>query len=213
MGRPADIECVLFDFDGVIADTEPLGVELLVERFGAIGVDVSVEEIEALTGTAGDEPFQGVLDAHHSTRTVAELFPDGTGNRAVYREMDIEPLPGIVDLIRGLRARGILVGLVSQTPTCDVMYALDRFRMTSLYDTIVCGDMIERFKPDPQPYERAMGFLDVAPGRTVVFEDSPTGIASARAAGTYVIGFRGGSIVQDTSAADESIDSFEGFSL
>ena len=213
MGRPADIECVLFDFDGVTADTEPLGVELLVERFGAIGVDVSVEEIEALTGTAGDEPFQGVLDAHHSTRTVAELFPDGTGNRAVYREMDIEPLPGIVDLIRGLRVRGILVGLVSQTPTCDVMYALDRFRMTSLYDTIVCGDMIERFKPDPQPYERAMGFLGVAPGRTVVFEDSPTGIASARSAGTYVIGFRGGSIVQDTSAADESIDSFEGFSL
>ena len=67
--------------------------------------------------------------------------------------------------------------------------------------------------PDSQPYERAMGFLGVAPGRTVVFEDSPTGIASARAAGTYVIGFRGGSIVQDTSAADESIDSFEGFSL
>ena len=127
--------------------------------------------------------------------------------------MDIEPLPGIVDLIRGLRARGILVGLVSQTPTCDVMYALDRFRMTSLYDAIVCGDMIERFKPDPQPYERAMGFLGVAPERTVVFEDSPTGIASACAAGTYVIGFRGGSIVQDTSAADESIDNFEGFSL
>ena len=183
MGRPADIECVLFDFDGVTADTEPLGVELLVKRFRAIGVDVSVEEIEALTGTAGDEPFQQILVAHHSTRTITELFSAGAGNQTIYREMDIEPSPGIVDLIRGLRARGVLVGLVSQTPTCDVMFALDRFRMTTLYDAIVCGDMIERFKPDPQPYERAMGFLGVAPGRTVVFEDSPTGIVSARAAG------------------------------
>jgi len=85
--------------------------------------------------------------------------------------------------------------------------------MTSLYDAIVCGDMVERFKPDPQPYQRAMGFLDADPARTVVFEDSPTGIASARAAGTYVIGYRGGSLSQDTSEADESIDTFEGFSL
>ena len=87
MGRPADIECVLFDFDGVTADTETLGIDLLIERFGAIGVDVSVEEIEALTGTAGDEPFQGVLDAHHSTRTVAGPFPDGAGNGAGSRGM------------------------------------------------------------------------------------------------------------------------------
>ena len=105
---PIPVEDCYAALTWVVGHAETLGIDLLIESFKALGVDVSVEEIEALTGTAGDEPFQGVLDAHHSTHTVAELFPDGTGNRAVYREMDIEPLPGIVDLIRGLRARGIV---------------------------------------------------------------------------------------------------------
>jgi len=213
MGRPTTIECVLFDFDGVTADTEALSVQLLIKQFQAIGVNPSVEELEALAGTAGDDSLQQILDAHHSSRTVAELFADNAANGAVYRRMDIKPSPGVVDLVRAIRARGILVGLVSQTLTCQIIYALNRFGMTSLYDAIVCGDMVERFKPNPQPYQRALGFLGASPASTIVFEDSPTGIASARAAGTYVIGYRGGSLSQDTSEANESIDTFEGFSL
>ena len=141
MGRPTTIECVLFDFDGVTADTEALSVQLLIKQFQAIGVNPSVEELEALAGTAGDDSLQQILDAHHSSRTVAELFADNAANGAVYRRMDIKPSPGVVDLVRAIRARGILVGLVSQTLTCQIIYALNRFGMTSLYDAIVCGDM------------------------------------------------------------------------
>ncbi len=69
-------------------------------------------------------------------------------------------------------------------------------------DAIVGGDMVERPKPAPDPWLAAMGFLGVTPAETVAVDDTPTGIRSAKAAGLYVVGFKGSEIVQDTSAAD-----------
>ena len=89
-----------------------------------------------------------------------------------------------------------------------ILTALARLGILSRFDAIVCGDMVENRKPAPDPYLRAMELLGVRPSACVAVEDSPTGIASAKAAGCYVIAYTGCDIVQDVSAADEVINSF-----
>ena len=73
--------------------------------------------------------------------------------------------------------------------------------------------MVERHKPDPLCYERSLANLGISARDAVAFEDSPTGIAAAKAAGLYVVGFEGSVIDQDTSAADVTLGSFVGARL
>ena len=76
---------------------------------------------------------------------------------------------------------------------------------------VICGDMVSRRKPDPEPYREAMGRLGAAPEECIVIEDSPVGIQAGKAAGAAVIGFRGSGIHQDTSQADYQLDTFSDF--
>ena len=78
---------------------------------------------------------------------------------------------------------------------------------------IVCGDMVTRCKPDPEPYRRALELLGVAPEHAIVVEDSPAGAAAGRAAGCHVIAYGGCSLERDVPAADETIGSFVGLEL
>ena len=77
----------------------------------------------------------------------------------------------------------------------------------------VGGDMVERTKPAPDPWFRAMEFLGVDASQTIAIDDTAVGIGSAHAAGLYVVGFKGSEIAQDTSSADEELADFASFDL
>ena len=133
-----------------------------------------------------------------------------------YRTYSQAPLalePGARELVSSLRNRGVAVALVSTTVARCVLTALDRLRALDLFDVVVTGDMVERRKPHPDPYLRALDLLGVGAGEAVAVEDSPAGIASAHAAGLHAIGYSGCSLGQDLSAADEVVDSYLGFIL
>ena len=214
MTRPEAIECVLFDFDGVIADTEPLGLELDQEAYRALGLDVSIEDAMRIIGTDG----VGVVSQILAEYGRPDLGPQDF--RAHHRKLDIiyarlleEPMKGAREVLIRLRELPVHVGLVSTTIARNLLFALDRLGLLSYFDAIVAGDMVERLKPAPDPWLTAMRLLGAAPETTVAIDDSPTGIASAHAAGLYVVGFKGGSIVQDTSSANEELDGFDHLSL
>lgn len=205
--RPEPLEAALFDFDGVCADTEPLGIQLDREVYAQFGVDPTPEELLAMVGTTGEETIPWVFARHGMDVTAAEFWARRRDNSLIYRELSLEPMPGAVEALMGLRMRGILCALVTTTSSDNINFALNRLGMQRLFDVLVCGDMVMRHKPEPEPYLAAVATLGVDPGRCIVVEDSPTGIASAKAAGLYTIGFAGLTIHQDTSAADETIQS------
>ena len=92
--------------------------------------------------------------------------------------------------------------------------ALNRLGMTHLFDAVVCLDMVKNIKPEPDLYLSALSFLGVDAEECIAFEDSPSGIAAAHAAGIYTVGYSGGQIVQDLSTADNVISSWsEAFTL
>jgi HAD superfamily hydrolase (TIGR01509 family) len=94
--------------------------------------------------------------------------------------------PGARELVEAVRAAGIPTALVTNTQRALVRVAFGPV-LDELFDVSVCGDEVRQPKPHPEPYAAAAALLGVDPGHTVAIEDSPTGAASAEAAGCAVL--------------------------
>lgn len=213
MTRPSRIDAVLFDFDGTLCDTEGKNLELVHDILHQLGAPASMDELTVLCGGDDRLTVPPLLERYGSPATIDDYEALRDGCYRTYAEAELELEPGARDLIGSLRARGAAVGLVSTTAARCLLTALDRLRALDLFDAIVSGDMVSRRKPDPEPYLRAAELLGVEPAHAVVVEDSATGIAAARAAGCYVIGYSRVAVGQDQSAADEVVDSLVGLGL
>jgi HAD superfamily hydrolase (TIGR01509 family) len=98
------------------------------------------------------------------------------------------PMPGAAELVRELRGRGVPVAVASNTPGRLVRAALAAADVAQLFEVVVTADGVAEPKPSPDVYLRACELLGASPAAAIGLEDSPTGVAAARAAGMYVIG-------------------------
>ena len=203
------IKCVLFDFDGVIADTETSNFEYYRKAFLYFGVELSDEDINKLIGTVVPKYEKVLLARAPRPVTHEELAKKKAEIGNTYEDGELCPAAGVKELIAKLRRRGIRTAIVSSTYTKLIVTALNRMGMTDLFDLILCGDMYSRAKPDPEGYLTAMRYLNAEPEECVVVEDSPNGIQAGKSSGAYVIAYAGNAIKQDVSRADRVISSFE----
>lgn len=213
MARPGRIDAVLFDFDGTLCNTEVVNLRLVQGVLRQMGAEVSLGELEVLTGGEDRVTVPSILERHHVAGTIDDYERLRDNCYRTYAEAPLTLEPGALDLLDSLRARGTKVGLVSMTVARCILTGVARLRILDRFDVVVCGDMVSRRKPAPDPYLRAAELLGVDPAHCIAVEDSPTGICSAKAAGCHVIAYTGCDIVQDVSAADEVIDSFVGLAL
>ena len=213
MTRPHRLEAVLFDFDGTLCNTEVENLRLVQDVLRQMGAEVPMAELEVLTGGEDRVTVPPILERHGVAGTIDDFERLRDECYRTYAEADLVLEPGSLELLDGLRERGAKVGLVSMTVARCILTGAARLGILNRFDAIVCGDMVSRRKPAPDPYLRAAELLGVDPARCVAVEDSPTGIASAKAAGCHVIAYTGCDIVQDVSAADEAVSSFLGLEL
>lgn len=206
--------CVLFDFDGVIANTESRNAAYLGRALRQYGIVLSDADRQAMIGV-NDRTVLADLLARAGAPIAPEAFLEARrrlGNS--YEDGSIRPMPGVRKLLCSIRGAGLKIGLVSSTSTRLIIAALNHMDMIRLFDGIVCGDMVERHKPEPDAYQLAMRFLGVRPEECVVIEDSTVGIHAGHAAGAFVIAYRGSGIAQDVHEADCVMNNFsEYFSL
>jgi HAD superfamily hydrolase (TIGR01509 family) len=179
---------VLFDMDGLLVDSEPLWFEAERAVMTRLGGQWGERDQEALLG--------GSLDRTVSWLLAKAARPVTAGRRDVARWLVAEmaglirarglPLqPGAAGLLAGLAAEGVPYALVTAS-SWEIMRAV--LAVTGLsFGVTVCGEDVRRTKPDPEPYLLAATRLGAPPAGCVVLEDSPTGIAAARAAGCPVI--------------------------
>lgn len=201
----------LFDFDGVIADTETSNKEFLEKALAVFGVTLTDEERMSLVGTNDPHRIERFLSRANRTVTMEEYRAQRVVSGNTYENGDIAPMPGLISLLRDFRSKGIRTAVVSMTSLRLISIGLERMGMTDLFDTVIGGDMVTNHKPNPEPYQMAMERLGARPEECIVFEDSPVGISAGKAAGAFVVGYTGASIQQDTSEADCVLDCFPDF--
>lgn len=208
MMRPDPVQNVLFDFDGVCADTESLGLRLDREAYEWFGIQPTDEEMRTLVGTTGLESIPAVFRRHGMEVSAGEFWSHRRDNSTIYRDLPLEPTAGIVGFLRGLRGRGIGTALVTTTAAYDINFALNRLGMQPLFDAVITGDMVARHKPNPDPYLAGIESLGASADSCVAIEDSAVGIHAAKSAGLYTLAYVGGPIPQDTHEADEEFADF-----
>ena len=186
---PQPLEAVIFDFDGVILDSETpeyeshrriyerCGAALTVDEWcGAIGIWTEGHDdrrFETLCERAANAPSR---DAYHAERR--RIFDD-----LVPRE----PMRGIRDLLLALADAGIPAAIASTAPARWVVSAAERIGIRPLVRTVVTSDDVPRRKPAPDVYLEAARRLGADPAHAVAIEDSGPGITSAKAAGMTAI--------------------------
>jgi HAD superfamily hydrolase (TIGR01509 family) len=204
---PDRFRAVVFDMDGLLLDTEVVWQRAEEDLFRRYGQVFSMEDKLAVIGTSADHTAAYFVKrlgqpADRGLALVDELLEE------MHAELQrqVAGRPGAVELIERLRGRTRL-GLASNSPRRLVDAALATARLADAFDAIVTSDEAA-FKPAPDLYLLACERLGVAPADALALEDSPSGIAAAKAAGLTCI-----AVPQfaetDVSAADRVIDSLE----
>lgn len=212
--RPQDLRYALFDFDGVIADTEPLYLELDRVALAKLGYEATNADLRSFLGHPSERRAPELL-AEHGIEATAAQFVEARGSvSCIYGSELLEPSAGLEALWEWLHERGVRVGVVSSTHVADLVLALNRWNLLRLVDVVVGRELVSATKPNPDPYLTALGYLapelshEEAASYALAVEDSPVGLRAAQAAGIHAIAFTGNSVEQDTSMADERCESF-----
>ena len=183
---PAALRAVLFDMDGLLVDSEPLWFEAERAVMARLGGQWGEADQQALIGGSLDRTVSRLLAkaaAPASREDVARWLVAEMAALIGARGLQLQP--GAGPLLAGLDAAGVPYALVTASSRA-IMEAV--LTVTGLsFEVTVCGEDVRRAKPDPEPYLLAAAGLGVPPAGCVVLEDSPTGVAAARAAGCPVI--------------------------
>jgi len=209
------IEALLFDFDGLLVDSESVAFQTWQEAYREHGAELAVERWAAAIGTIG-----GFDPLEHLEESLGRAIDREAVERA-QREREhalavMQPFrPGVVDYLTEARKRGIRVAIVSSSSNAWIAGHLERLDTVDGWACIVCanGDAA-RAKPRPTLYLEALDDLGVAPEAAIAFEDSPNGVAAARAAEIFCVAVPNSVTAQlDLSEADLLVESLEAISL
>jgi HAD superfamily hydrolase (TIGR01509 family) len=185
-GDDGGLQAVLFDMDGLLIDSERLWLEVEIETMAWLGGPWGPEEQRRLVGSSLDRASAFMLElsgADVPAREVRRRLLDGMAERLT---SGVSMMPGAKDLLIEVRDAGVPAALVSSSFRVLVDPALDAVGR-EFFAFSVAGDEVTRTKPDPEPYLTAVARLGADPGRCVVLEDSPAGVAAAEAAGCVTV--------------------------
>jgi phosphoglycolate phosphatase/beta-phosphoglucomutase len=196
------LRAILFDFNGVLVDDEPIHLEIFQRVLAEEGISLSAEDYYAhYLGFDDRACFAAVLGKAGEAPTVPRLMRLIARKASYYQERirrDGYPFfPGAVDLVRSLAARGTMLGVVSGALREEVEGALRQAGLLDLFKVLVTAEDVEAGKPDPEGYLRALEALNsqaplperlLHPHEVLAVEDSPAGLVAATEVGLPTLG-------------------------
>ncbi|HVZ79405.1 MAG TPA: HAD family hydrolase [bacterium] len=182
------MDLLIFDFDGLILDTESADFQATSELYASHGVELPLELWARNVGTQnGHFDVYGYLE-ERSGKALDHAKVRQERHRRVLELLEpMPPRPGVVEYFEEARRQKITLALASSSPQDWVMGHLARLDLSHWFHSIRTANDVENVKPHPELYELTLMFMGVRPERAMAFEDSPNGIAAARAAGVYCV--------------------------
>jgi HAD superfamily hydrolase (TIGR01509 family) len=208
------LDALIFDFDGLILDTETPEVLVWRELYREYGQVYSEEQWNHAIGRGAEEVKEGpleVLDQLVGGGLDLEEVDSIRKKRLMNMIYAEQPRRGVTPLLKEAKSLGIRLGVASSSKHWWVDGHLQRLGLFQYFDHIVCADDVLRAKPYPDLYLKAASLLKVGLDEAIAFEDSPNGIASAVGAGIFVIAVPNSQTSSlDLSAANVRFDSLDG---
>lgn len=193
------VRAVLFDFDGVLVDSERLHYEALVHALRERGMDLSWDDFkEGCIGVPDRDAIKWALRCNEKDdddEKVSEILRRKTEIYDAWLADRLPAVDGMVDVVRAL-AQKFVLAVVSGSPRYQIETVLSREGVGELFSVVIGCEDYQKGKPDPAPFLLAMEKLNefvsppLRPHECLVVEDSPAGIQSARKAGMKCIAIR-----------------------
>lgn len=214
------IQAVIFDCDGVLVDTEPLHYRAFQEVLDPLGLGHSYEDY--LDRYIGFDDRDAFLEAFREgcrsldPEELAQLI--GAKEKVLQGliEQGIPSFPGVADLVRDLSSRGIPLAVASGALRREVEAFVRGLGLAGHFPVIVAADDVERSKPDPETYLKALECLGQSlapealdPRCCLAIEDTPAGIQAAREAGLVVVGVTNSFPAEQLDGADRIVASLQ----
>ncbi|EIT85997.1 HAD-superfamily hydrolase [Fictibacillus macauensis ZFHKF-1] len=181
------IKAVVFDFDGLIMDTETKIYDAIQEIFVDHDAHMPVELWQKCIGTQGFlDPYE-YLENEISSTVDRESLRQRHHQRVLEMLEDEGALPGVEDYMKAAKELGLKIALATSSTNEWVTNHLEKLQLLHYFDCIKTSNDVEKVKPDPALYRQAVQCLGVAPQEAIAFEDSVNGAKAAKAAGLYCV--------------------------
>jgi HAD superfamily hydrolase (TIGR01509 family) len=182
------IKGLIFDFDGLLVETEAPAFQAWQEIFAEYGCDLPLTAwAQRIGGTNGAFDPCDLLEQHIKRPVDRERLIQRRWQRKCELCAELPLLPGVNDYLTAARALGLKLGLASSSSRRWVEDHLDRLGLRATFDCVVCADEVRRLKPDPELYERTLVCLGLRAAEVLAIEDSPNGVRAARGAGLFCV--------------------------
>jgi HAD superfamily hydrolase (TIGR01509 family) len=180
------IQTIIFDMDGVLADSEPLWTDIDAAFLKNFGITYQGEHKLQVMGKSFPLSSQFYKEHYQLPQPVAELVQLRVEAAREFYATQIDLFPHVPQVLAKLREMHLQIGLATSTVRECALPLLERHDIKKYFSKITTGDEVERGKPYPDIYLRAAGKLCVEPANALVVEDSPAGIEAGQCAGMQV---------------------------
>ncbi len=204
------MKAIIFDFDGVIVDSEYHWDAHSLEVYREFVPTFTKDDDMKLKGRSTPDIYKMLIQNYGLTMPL-EKYQEIIGKFAhrIYSEWT-KPLPGVIELVERLQKRSIPFGIASSSRHKWIDTALERFNLTNIFNPIVTAEDVGIGKPDPAVYREAARQMGFAPEDCIAIEDSTNGLRSAKGAGMKCIAMHHTEgYIQDLSEADLVIEHFD----
>jgi HAD superfamily hydrolase (TIGR01509 family) len=182
------IKALIFDFDGIIIDSETPELTVWQEAFAAHGRELAMELWADVVGRPVTHfNFYNYFREHINPAVDVEALRRSNRARVVSLTLQQPILPGVESYLRDATKLGLRVGVASSSSRSHVLGHLARLGLMEYFQVAKCFEDTDDHKPDPAPYQAVLDHLGISGYEAVAFEDSPNGVTSAKAAGIFCV--------------------------
>jgi HAD superfamily hydrolase (TIGR01509 family) len=181
------VKALIFDFDGLIVDSESPGFQAWSEIYSAHGCSLPFDKYATCIGTIHGFDLHGYLQEQTGRTFDRDELEAACNERWLQLMSGQSLLPGIASCISSARTRGLKLAVASSSTLDWVSRNLKKFELLDNFDAICTRDYVEAVKPDPALYLLALERLGIDADEAIAFEDSPHGVQAAKRAGLFCI--------------------------